>query len=135
MLYLQVRNFLPSISSAIGGFTPQRYIWRIFFAVHLTPRFIFALMHYNYNMGFPVTSGLSWFRRLNLLTCVLHCGELIGLVLVTFISSAENYCKSVLSLSSVSYACVQTKVWKLAHARTPARTYAHSHTHAHMQSN
>ncbi|KAK2160887.1 hypothetical protein LSH36_125g00000 [Paralvinella palmiformis] len=58
----KVRNFLPSISSAIGGFTPQRYIWRIFFAVHLTPRFIFALMHYNYNMGFPVTSGLSWFR-------------------------------------------------------------------------
>lgn len=38
-----VVNYLPSISAAVASFSPERYIWRFFIALHSAPRIIAAL--------------------------------------------------------------------------------------------
>ncbi|KFM74340.1 Post-GPI attachment to proteins factor 2, partial [Stegodyphus mimosarum] len=46
--HCHVQNYLPSISTAVGTFFPQKYIWRMCIALHCTPRILIAVMYYNY---------------------------------------------------------------------------------------
>ncbi|GFG39293.1 hypothetical protein Cfor_02218, partial [Coptotermes formosanus] len=82
-----VRNFLPSISSAIGGFSPQRHVWRIAIAIHAGPRLLVARMYYRYYQGILY----QWIHFMAAIACWLNVIENVALIGLTFISSAENH--------------------------------------------
>ncbi|KAK2184768.1 hypothetical protein NP493_253g01002 [Ridgeia piscesae] len=89
--HCRVRNYLPSISSAIGGFTPQRYIWRICIALHSWPRYFVAFVYRNYYLSYQVHEWRPVYSLLANFACLLNITELSALVVLTFISSSENY--------------------------------------------
>lgn len=90
----QVRNYLPSISAAIGDFTPQRYIWRVCICLHSAPRFMVACLFYNYYTSFRVSYMPALYKFCAGLTCLLHVLENLALVLLSYVSSTENYRKT-----------------------------------------
>jgi post-GPI attachment to proteins factor 2 len=95
MEFFQVFNIVPSISS-VTGISPQRYLWRICIALHISPRLIIAYVHKNY-LKTLVLSKLSDQKQLSqaqLLANVLHYLHIIevcSLAGVTYISNKENY--------------------------------------------
>ncbi|XP_047477961.1 LOW QUALITY PROTEIN: post-GPI attachment to proteins factor 2-like [Penaeus chinensis] len=84
-----VPNYLPSISSAIGEFVPQRYIWRAAIAVHSAPRFLIAAM-YNSFMN-RILPNIKFYRNAVKVTTALNVIENIALLGLSFVSSKENY--------------------------------------------
>ena len=89
-LILQVPNYLPSISAAIGGYVPQRNVWRISIALHAFPRFLAALAYFQYHMNFLVEKRRHLYIALAGLCTLLHMVENFALVVLTYISSLEN---------------------------------------------
>lgn len=81
-----VTNYLPSISAAIGNFTPQKYVWRTAIGLHSTPRYIIAVMYF-------------WFKHRSSVLLIVHLTEISSLVGLTFISSSENFRKYKTELS------------------------------------
>ncbi|KAJ8298269.1 hypothetical protein KUTeg_024800 [Tegillarca granosa] len=76
--HCKVWQFLPSISSCIGGFSPQRYVWRICIGLHCAPRFMLAVAYYNYHTQIHIE---HWFyQKLAALCTVLHIIENFSLV-------------------------------------------------------
>ncbi|XP_042876489.1 uncharacterized protein LOC122256094 [Penaeus japonicus] len=90
---LRVYNFLPSIS-AVTGVSPQRYLWRVAVALHISPRLLVAWVaraYYN-----SLAAHVPAARRPAYLTLVaasfyLNLTELATLCGVTYISNKENY--------------------------------------------
>ena len=72
------------------------YIWRIGIALHSLPRMLNSFLYYQlYNQRNPaVIKGFlfTWFNRLN---SVLHIVENAALLIMTYISSTENFGKLV----------------------------------------
>ena len=89
-LILQVPNYLPSISAAIGGYVPQRNVWRISIALHAFPRFLAALAYFKYHMNFLVEKRRHLYVALAGLCTLLHMVENFALVVLTYISSLDN---------------------------------------------
>jgi len=88
--HCKVHNYLPSISSAVGVGTPERYIWRIGIGLHSFLRFTIAYLYYQfYQEGLPKDS--SYMSTLVKVTIATHVIENSCLLLMTFISSTENY--------------------------------------------
>lgn len=89
---LQVPNYLPSISASIS-LSPESHIWRFCIGLHSAPRFLVAFTYFRfYKACFP-----SRFPE-NPLSCVnLVCSlcENLGLLLLTYVSSSETYCRLV----------------------------------------
>lgn len=86
-------NFLPSIS-AVTGVSPQRYLWRVAVALHISPRLLVAWVARAYYQGLAAQVPAA--RRPAYLTLVtaafyLNITELITLCGVTYISNKENY--------------------------------------------
>ena len=91
---MQVPNYLPSISAAIGGYVPQRNVWRISIALHAFPRFLIALAYFQYHMKFLVVKKRQLYTALAGLCTLLHMVENFALVVLTYISSLDNRGKS-----------------------------------------
>jgi hypothetical protein len=89
--HCRVANYLPSISAAVGGFTPQRYIWRMCIAIHCGPRLFAVLAYYNSFHQLTVHSCQKLYHLLVTSTTALHLVENFCLLLLTCISSIENY--------------------------------------------
>ncbi|CAI9593206.1 unnamed protein product [Staurois parvus] len=106
-----VPNYLPSISAAIGGVTPQRYVWRFCIGLHSAPRFLVAVAYLNYYVG----SGVSYLAcHLNFL---LNVVEILCLLLLTYVSSNENHGIHQLAFSffmffSLSHMITTLLIWK-----------------------
>lgn len=89
--HCRVQNYLPSASAAIGGFTPQRYIWRIAIALHCAPRFFYTALYHNYYKSQRIETHRGAYESLVKLTAASNVIEVFCLVLLTFVSSTENY--------------------------------------------
>lgn len=112
----RVENFLPSFSSAVGNFQPQRSIWRFAIAVNMFPRMVVALFYLRMNLKLAEfrrlvddsSSSASHSDRRNFFTCSdlnysngFHCMpfmafcfnllELIGLFVLSFVTSEQNF--------------------------------------------
>lgn len=95
-VFLQVRNYLPSISAAVGSDTPEIYIWRICIGLHSFLRFGIAFVYYNfYKDGIVSSLSPSLYAAAVKLNCGLSTLENFSLVLLTDVSSTENYGKTV----------------------------------------
>ncbi|GAU98608.1 hypothetical protein RvY_09732 [Ramazzottius varieornatus] len=86
-----VANYLPSLSASIGGFTPQRYIWRTGVAFHSAPRLFVSIMYLNFYQSFPSINYNPILRHAVMANCVINVLEISALVLLTYVSSSENY--------------------------------------------
>jgi len=88
--HCNVPNYLPSISAAIGGYSPQKYIWRIAIALQLSPRLLFAYIYYRHNLAQPFQNVD---HVLYPLLCKLTFGvvvvENLALGLLTYVSSVD----------------------------------------------
>jgi len=87
-----VYNFLPSISSAIGHFTPQRYVWNICIGLHSAPRMLMALGYHSVLRGlFPNSGATQKYARLARMAFWIQVIEISSLVGLSYISSTEDY--------------------------------------------
>ncbi|XP_055333657.1 post-GPI attachment to proteins factor 2-like [Paramacrobiotus metropolitanus] len=89
--HCNVANYLPSLSSSIGGFTPQRYIWRTGIAIHSAPRLFVAFLYLNFYRTSSAISHNRLLLRLAYLNFALNLLENAALVILTYVSSTENY--------------------------------------------
>lgn len=95
MEFFQVYNIIPSISS-VTGITPQRYLWRLIIALHITPRLIIAYSHRNYLKNHVLSNIVdqSQLLRATKLTKVVHWLNLVeisALAGVSYVSNKEDY--------------------------------------------
>lgn len=87
--HCNVFNFLPSISAAIGNYSPQKEIWQIAIYLHFIPRLCIAFVYYQYNKDI-LTSETFIFRVLAFLLNIL---ENVALLTLTYWTSSSNYGK------------------------------------------
>lgn len=87
--HCQVSNVLPSISAAIGNFSPQREVWQSAILLHAAPRFCIAFMYLRHNQSFLYPRDY-W---MSVLACIFNVTENIALLILSFFTSSENYGK------------------------------------------
>ncbi len=87
-LFNQVSNYLPSISAAINH-VPERYIWRCCIGLHSAPRYLVAFAYFSFYRGRFAKRMLE--LLLSGLALLSSLAENTGLLLLTYVSSAETY--------------------------------------------
>lgn len=84
-----VENYFPSISAAIGAFSPQKYVWMIAITIHFLPRLFISRMYLKYFNSVIDPRYEKWFRMTTFFNVCENC-FLLGL---TLISSTSHYRK------------------------------------------
>uniref|UniRef100_A0A1I8EXU9 Zf-LYAR domain-containing protein n=2 Tax=Wuchereria bancrofti TaxID=6293 RepID=A0A1I8EXU9_WUCBA len=119
-----VVNYLPSISAAVASFSPERYIWRFFIALHSAPRIVAALAYKNLLLTSPLRplNDRTWFELSCQIACFLNIAETLFLLLLTTASSVENYVVHKVSflgfaLCSTMYMLVATSLFQYSGRR------------------
>lgn len=87
--HCNVFNFLPSISASIGDCEPQRYIWRLCFALDSTPRYILAYLQLQRLLHRPHIAFGELYFLAQCVNTLIHVLELTFLLLLTYISSTD----------------------------------------------
>ena len=87
--HCHVANYVPSLSTAIGNFTPQRWVWKTAIALHAAPRFLFGYLYYGYWR--EVLTPVHKTRVLLLISQVFYVSENLGLLGLSFVTSAEDF--------------------------------------------
>ncbi|XP_028155538.1 post-GPI attachment to proteins factor 2-like [Diabrotica virgifera virgifera] len=85
--HCEVYNMLPSISAAIGSFSPQREIWQMAIAVHAVPRFIIAWQYLHLHFSVLHAQDI-WIAQV---AFFLNIVENFSLIVLSFFVSSQNY--------------------------------------------
>ena len=99
----QAVNYLPSVSAAIGGFSPQRYIWRLCIALHCTPRYLLGVCYHRlYATGsHDISTRRQIYVGLVYTMSAAYFTEISCLLLVSFVSSVEDGGKYIITSFSI----------------------------------
>ncbi|CAH1777730.1 unnamed protein product [Owenia fusiformis] len=128
-----ITNFIPSIS-AVTGALPQKYIWRTCISLHTPPRFLVAVMYYNYYKSYMNNINQSYRGLYTLLIKAsfwINIIENFSLFGTSVVLNIDNYpvhekifiCFMVTSmvymfLSLVAYAWSRPKQWAPEHVKS-----------------
>ncbi|XP_044255346.1 post-GPI attachment to proteins factor 2-like isoform X1 [Tribolium madens] len=85
--HCQVFNVLPSISAAIGNFSPQRQVWQMAIVLHAVPRFSIAFVYLQHHQNVLYQND-QW---MGAVACVLNVVENISLIILSFWTSSQHY--------------------------------------------
>jgi len=87
--HCEVGELLPSISSVIGGFSPQSQVWNVCIGLNSAPRLLFARMYYNYfKERLPLGAATP---RLISLNFGLNITENLSLLGLSFVPSSDIF--------------------------------------------
>lgn len=92
--HCHVFNVLPSISAAIGNFTPQRQVWQSAIILQAVPRFSIAAMYWQHHNA-VLYPAHQW---LGAVACLFNVVENGALIILSFWTSSRHYRKSLLLL-------------------------------------
>lgn len=87
--HCHVFNVLPSVSAAIGNFSPQREVWQLAILLHAFPRFYLALMYLQFHQRHLYPKDVY----LGNVACILNIIENLALIILSFFTSSHQYRK------------------------------------------
>lgn len=87
--HCNVFNFLPSISASIGDCEPQRYIWRLCFALDSVPRYVIGYLQLQRLLRRHHVDNVELYSLVQIGNTLIHFLELTFLLLLTYISSSD----------------------------------------------